>query len=141
MGKAVTVGGGTGNTLVNNKWDAGDYTDYTTTEKTKLEGIATGANKYVHPTTAGNNHIPTGGAANQVLKYSANGTAVWGTDKDTVTTIANNLTETVAGKALDATQGAVLVEQINACAKMGVGGVIANTLIRIPWAFIFSPRR
>ena len=41
-------------------------------------------NNYVHPTTAGNKHIPAGGAANQVLKYSADGTAVWGTDNDTI---------------------------------------------------------
>lgn len=32
---------------------------------------------YTHPTTAGNKHIPTGGAANQYLKYSSSGTAVW----------------------------------------------------------------
>jgi hypothetical protein len=32
---------------------------------------------YTHPTTAGNKHIPTGGAANQHLKYDASGTAVW----------------------------------------------------------------
>lgn len=60
---------------------------YTATEKTKLAGVATGANKYTHPTTAGNKHIPSGGASGQVLKYSASGTAVWGTDNDTVTTI------------------------------------------------------
>ena len=60
---------------------------YTATEKTKLAGVATGANNYTHPTTAGNKHIPTGGASGQVLKYSASGTAVWGTDNDTVTTI------------------------------------------------------
>lgn len=32
---------------------------------------------YTHPTTAGNKHIPSGGSANQYLKYSASGTAVW----------------------------------------------------------------
>lgn len=32
---------------------------------------------YTHPTTAGNKHIPAGGSANQVLVYSADGTAVW----------------------------------------------------------------
>ena len=32
---------------------------------------------YTHPTTAGYKHIPSGGAANRYLKYSANGTAVW----------------------------------------------------------------
>jgi hypothetical protein len=47
------------------------------TDKTKLDNIAANANNYTHPTTAGNKHIPSGGAANQVLKYSADGTAVW----------------------------------------------------------------
>ena len=32
---------------------------------------------YTHPTTAGNKHIPTSGAADQVLTYSASGTATW----------------------------------------------------------------
>ena len=60
---------------------------FTATEKNKLSGIATGANKYTHPTTAGNKHIPTGGSSGQVLKYSSSGTAVWGTDNNTITTI------------------------------------------------------
>ena len=36
-------------------------------DETKLDGIATSANNYVHPTTAGNKHIPTAGAAGQFL--------------------------------------------------------------------------
>ena len=32
---------------------------------------------YTHPTTAGNKHIPSGGATNQVLTYSSSGTASW----------------------------------------------------------------
>jgi hypothetical protein len=32
---------------------------------------------YTHPTTAGNKHIPTSGAADQVLTYSSSGTATW----------------------------------------------------------------
>lgn len=32
---------------------------------------------YTHPTTAGNKHIPSGGSSGQILKWSANGTAVW----------------------------------------------------------------
>lgn len=59
------------------------------TDKTKLDGIATGANKYVHPTTAGNKHIPSGGSAGQFLKWSADGTAVWANDNDTKYGIAN----------------------------------------------------
>lgn len=50
---------------------------YTTAEETKLAGIATGANNYSHPTGAGNNHIPSGGAANNFLKYSSSGVAAW----------------------------------------------------------------
>ena len=38
---------------------------------------ATNANNYSHPTGAGNNHIPSGGATDQILKYSSSGTAVW----------------------------------------------------------------
>ena len=36
-------------------------------------------NNYVHPTGAGNNHIPSGGSAGQFLKYSSSGTATWAT--------------------------------------------------------------
>jgi len=46
-------------------------------DKKKLDGVAAGANAYTHPTTAGNKHIPSGGAAGQTLVYSASGTAQW----------------------------------------------------------------
>ena len=52
-------------------------------DKTKLDGIASGANKYVHPTTAGNKHIPAGGSSGQILKWSAAGTAAWGSETNT----------------------------------------------------------
>lgn len=45
-------------------------------DKTKLDGIAAGANNYTHPTTSGNKHIPSGGATGNILVYSADGTAV-----------------------------------------------------------------
>lgn len=51
--------------------------DYTTTEKQKLAGIENNANKYSHPTSAGNKHIPTGGSANQILTWKADGEAQW----------------------------------------------------------------
>lgn len=38
---------------------------------------------YTHPTTSGNKHIPSGGSSGQVLKWSADGTAAWGTDNNT----------------------------------------------------------
>ena len=43
---------------------------------------------YVHPTTAGNKHIPAGGTTGQILRWSADGTAVWGADNDTTYTLA-----------------------------------------------------
>lgn len=71
--------------------------DFTTALKTKLEGIADGATKvekgaangaikingtettiYTHPTGNGNNHLPTGGTAGQVLRASGNGAGTWG---------------------------------------------------------------
>lgn len=109
-------------------------------DKTKLDGIATGANNYTytlptasstlggvkttstvtstsgltacpiisgvvyykdtnttytHPTTSGNKHIPSGGSSGQILRWSADGTAVWGADNNTTysaaTTSANGL--------------------------------------------------
>ena len=52
-------------------------------DKVKLDGVETNANNYVHPTTSGNKHIPSGGSAGQFLKWSADGTAVWGNDNNT----------------------------------------------------------
>ena len=47
--------------------------NYTETEKEKLSTIANNANNYVHPTTSGNKHIPSGGASGQMLVFSADG--------------------------------------------------------------------
>ena len=77
--------------------------DFTTALKTKLEGIAENATKvekssngkikingtdtdvYVHPTTAGNIHIPTGGASGQILEYAgSSGKAKWADPKTIV---------------------------------------------------------
>lgn len=52
-------------------------------DKKKLDGVETNANNYVHPTTSGNKHIPSGGSAGQFLKWSADGTAVWANDNNT----------------------------------------------------------
>ena len=52
-------------------------------DKKKLDGIATNANNYTHPTTSGNKHIPAGGSSGQILRWSADGTAIWGADNDT----------------------------------------------------------
>lgn len=68
-------------------------------DKTKLDGVAVNANNYVHPTTSGNKHIPAGGASGQILRWSADGTATWGADKDTTYTNFVGATANASGKA------------------------------------------
>lgn len=63
---------------------------------------------YVHPTTAGNKHIPAGGAAGQILRCSADGTAVWGSDNNTTYSVvgANGSTGLVKnGSTVTSTSG------------------------------------
>lgn len=71
----------------------------TAADKKKLDGIATNANNYTHPTTSGNKHIPSGGSSGQILRWSADGTAVWGNDKDTTYSDVTGATTTAAGKS------------------------------------------
>jgi hypothetical protein len=47
---------------------------------------------YTHPTTSGNKHIPSGGSSGQILRWSANGTAVWG-DENGFSGSWNDLTD------------------------------------------------
>lgn len=56
--------------------------------------------KYTHPTTSGNKHIPSGGAAGQVLQWSADGTAVWGDVPLTGGTLSGPLSVVYAGNQL-----------------------------------------
>jgi hypothetical protein len=43
---------------------------------------------YTHLDTTGNKHIPSGGSSGQILRWSADGTAVWGSDNNTTYAIA-----------------------------------------------------
>lgn len=47
---------------------------------------------YTHPTTSGNKHIPSGGSSGQILRWSADGTAVWGADNNTTYRVATSST-------------------------------------------------
>ena len=47
---------------------------------------------YTHPTTSGNKHIPSGGSSGQILRWSADGTAVWGNDNNTTYSAGTGLT-------------------------------------------------
>ena len=71
--------------------------DYTTAEKNKLGGIAANANNYSHPTSSGNKHIPSGGAAGQILRWSKDGEATWGNDNNTTYTAFKAATGSAAG--------------------------------------------
>ena len=66
-------------------------------DKKKLDGVAANANNYVHPATAGNKHIPAGGASGQFLKWSADGTAVWAADNNTTYSAFKAATASAAG--------------------------------------------
>ena len=52
---------------------------------------------YTHPTTAGNKHIPSGGSSGQILRWSADGTAVWGADNNTTYNVFKAATASAAG--------------------------------------------
>ena len=99
----------------------------------KLAGIAEGANKYVHPTTAGNKHIPSGGASGQVLKWSADGTAEWGADSNsdtkvtqTNTTGSANYRIVLSGNANDSTETNTSRKSANFWANPATGELYAK---------------
>ena len=89
------------------------YSDATTTthglmsaaDKSKLDGIDTNANNYVHPTNSGNKHIPSGGTSGQILGWSSDGTAQWVDDHNTeysdATTTVHGLMSTSDKAKLD----------------------------------------
>lgn len=42
------------------------------------DGILSAPATYIHPTTSGNKHIPTGGGTNYFVKWASDGTGTWG---------------------------------------------------------------
>ncbi len=84
-------------------------TDATKTEKSNTNGNVkingTETTVYTHPNTSGNKHIPSGGSSGQILRWSADGTAVWGSDNNTTystaTQSANGLLSAADKKKLD----------------------------------------
>lgn len=56
---------------------------FTDDDKSKLAGIDVGANNYIHPVSSGSMHVPPGGVSGQILRWGADGTAVWGADNNT----------------------------------------------------------
>lgn len=101
--------------------------DFTAAYETKLKGIADNANNYVHPSTAGNKHIPSGGSSGQILKWSADGTATWGAETTYSAATSDALGLVKQGVAVeDATSAEDIVAQFNALlASLKTAGVIA----------------
>ena len=90
-------------------------------EKTKLAGIAANANNYTHPTTPGNKHIPSGGSSGQILRWSADGTAAWGSDNNTdtkVTSVGNHYTP--SGGTTTSASGGTLTDITNSSSGVQV---------------------
>ena len=89
-------------------------------DKIKLNGISNNANNYIHPTTSGNKHIPSGGSSGQILKWSADGTAIWGTEKT-----YSNATTSSSGlmSASDKTDLDACVETLSADASMFLSSI------------------
>lgn len=55
---------------------------------------------YTHPTSSGNKHIPSGGSSGQILKWYANGTAVWGNNDSLICNVVETLPSTGVNGAL-----------------------------------------
>lgn len=77
----------------------GHVTGATAVQKSDITrlGIPAQDTVYTHPTSSGNKHIPSGGAAGQFLKWSADGTAVWAADNNTTYSNFTGATTSAAG--------------------------------------------
>lgn len=76
------------------------------TDKVKLNTVATSANNYIHPTTSGNVHIPAGGGVGDILKFLADGTAQWATESASSTILPSLSFAGAAANTVNVTLGA-----------------------------------
>ena len=99
----------------------GHVTAATAVQKSDITnlGIPGSDTQYTHPTTSGNKHIPSGGSSGQILRWSADGTAVWGSDSDTHYTSKNIVggTSTATTETTGLTNGNVYLNHIENGAK------------------------
>lgn len=90
----------------------------TADDKTKLDGIATGANNYTHPTSSGNKHIPSGGSSGKVLRWSADGTAEWGDVPSDAISIINDSVSSTSTAYSSSKTNALLDTKVNKSSKV-----------------------
>jgi hypothetical protein len=84
---------------------------------------------YTHPTTAGNKHIPTGGASGQILAWSALGTAVWTSPTWSESTHTHDYLPLVGGTITGHLQlnGNIAIGGTGAFGSGGTGGFFQST--------------
>ena len=109
---------------------ASDSNVFTDADHTKLDGIATSANNYVHPTSAGNVHVPSGGSSGQVLKYSSDGTAQWGTDNNTTYTAGTGLSLSGTEFSVTSLPLTTVQEAANESAMLGLTTQEVDVVVR-----------
>ena len=80
---------------------AGVIEEITPANLRTMINVADGANNYSHPTGAGNNHVPTGGSADEFLKYSASGVAVWATPNYASGALTSEAVQDIVGAMVD----------------------------------------
>ena len=83
---------------------------------------------YTHPTSAGNKHVPTGGASGQFLKYTSSGTAVWATPSYTTNT------NTTYSTATSSTLGLVKIGYTESGKNYPVELSSGKMYVNVPWA-------
>ncbi len=103
--------------------------DYTTTEKTKLAGIAENANNYTHPTGDGNLHVPATSTTNDGKVLTAGPTAgslSWATPYSGLTnfTESNFTHNSKTGVKLQATNADTNVDFV--ISPKGTGAILAH---------------
>ena len=109
---------------------AGVIEEITPANLRTMLNVADGANNYSHPTGAGNNHIPSGGSADQFLKYSSSGVAVWATPNYASGALTTEAVQDIVGGMVDGgTESGITVsyDDDNARLDFTVGTLNQNT--------------
>lgn len=110
---------------------AGHVTAATAVTKTDITGLGIPAQDtvYTHPTTSGNKHIPSGGASGNVLVWSSDGTAAWGTAADTKYTAGDGLS--LSGTVFsNAGVRSVATGTTNGTIAVNTGGTSQNVAVK-----------
>jgi hypothetical protein len=93
----------------------------TVTSSSVSDGSTT-FNKYTHPTTAGNKHIPSGGGTGKFLAWSADGTATWADNP-----ASGKAESTHTHSASDITSGTLPISK-GGTGETTARGIVSNTI-------------